>query len=192
MDKNPRENFGFQCRIAKYRPLYNEKPALFLLWVVFLLIIPFFCLAGLPSRKAEYNQRFTGLSISRVDGETMTWELKANEAMVQENGERAILRQINLNYFLVSGQDVVMRGDQAEVDFPNHLIFVKGGVRAESYFGLSLETETLLWNSKQRSISTKDWVMIRRSNIEMSGQGLEADLDLEKIKIKADAKTVIY
>lgn len=122
----------------------------------------------------------------------MTWELKADEAKVQESGERAILREINLRYFLVSGQDIVMRGDQAEVDFPNYLIAVMGGIRAESRMGLSLETETLLWDGKQRSLSTEDRVVIRRPNIEMSGQGLEADLDLEKIRIKADAKTVIY
>jgi LPS export ABC transporter protein LptC len=192
MDKNSRENPGLQSRFIEYSFLQHMIPAFFILWVVCLWIVPFYCMAGAPGKKPEYTQRFTDLCVSRVDGDAMTWELKADEAKVQENGERAILREIKLSYFLVSGQDVMMRGDQAEVDFPNNLIAVMGGIRAESRMGLSLETETLLWDGKQRSLSTKDRVVIKRPNIEMSGQGLEADLDLEKIRIKADAKTVIY
>jgi LPS export ABC transporter protein LptC len=127
-----------------------------------------------------------------VTGGDLNWELKADEAMVQGNMERVLLRNINLHYFLVPGRDVVMKGERAEVYFPASLISIQGGIRAESELGFSLVTESLIWNGEERLITTKDWVVIRRSNLEMCGQGLEADLDLERIKIKADAKTTIY
>ncbi len=165
-----------------------------LLFFVYNLFLgsPIFLRAKAPSRKSEYNQKIIDLCVSRVSGGDLNWELKADEALVQGNMERIRLWKINLHYFLVPGRDVVMKGERAEVYFPGSLISVQGGIRAESQLGLSLETESLVWDGEERMISTRDWVVIRRSNLEMCGQGLEADLDLEKIKIKADAKTVIY
>lgn len=167
--------------------------------ITFVLLLSFLLTAvcwenfgQLEVRAEEYDQKITNLCVIKTDGEDLKWELKAEEALMRKNGESAFLRQIDLHYFLVSGQDVVMRGDQAEADFSANLIYMKGGIRAESRQSISLETETLLWNGPQRSISTQDRVAIKRPDLEIYGQGLEADLDLERIKIKADAKTVIY
>jgi LPS export ABC transporter protein LptC len=192
MEENCKRNPGLSIQGLKDKPWHYEGLALFFLLIMFLLAAPFFCVAKAPSRKAEYNQKIIDLCVNRVSGGDLNWELKADEAMVQDNMERIRLRKINLHYFLVPGQDVVMKGERAEVYFPGSLISVQGGIRAESELGLSLETESLVWNGEERLITTKDWVNIRRSNLEMSGQGLEADLDLERIKIKADAKTIIY
>lgn len=192
MEENYRKNPGFGILSLKDKPWYYEALALFFLFIIFLLAAPFFCVANAPCEKSEYNQKIIGLCVSRVSGGDLNWEIQAGEAVVQDNMERIRLWKFNLHYFLVPGRDVVMNGERAEVYFPGSLIFVQGGIRAESQLGLSLETESLLWNGEERIISTKDWVVIRRSNLEMCGQGLEADLDLEKIKIKADAKTIIY
>jgi LPS export ABC transporter protein LptC len=192
MEESYRKNPGFNTQSLKDKPWYYEGLALFFLLIMFLLAAPFFCVAKAPSRKSEYNQKIKDLCVSRVSGGDLNWELKADEAMVQDNMERIRLRKINLHYFLVPGRDVIMKGERAEVYFPDSLISVQGGIRAESQLGLSLETESLVWNGEERLISTKEWVVIRKSNLEMCGQGLEADLDLEKIKIKANAKTVIY
>jgi len=155
-----------------------------------LILFPFFCMAG--SGTSEYSQKITALQVSRVTEEDLRWELKADEALVRENGEGAVLRRIALRYYLVPGQDIVLSGDRAVADFSTNTITVQGAVRAESYLGVSLETESLVWNGNERAITTQDRITIRRPNMEMSGCGLEADLDLERIQIRADAKTVIY
>lgn len=166
--------------------------AIFFLLIMFLFAAPYFSVAKAPSEKTEYNQKIIDLCVNRVSGGDLNWELKADEAMVQGNMEHIRLQKINLHYFIVPGRDVFMKGERAEVFFPESLISIQGGVRAESELGLSLETESLVWNGEQRLITTKDWVVIRRLNLEMHGQGLEADLDLERIKIESDAKTIIY
>jgi LPS export ABC transporter protein LptC len=155
-----------------------------------LILFPFFCVAG--NGTYEYSQKITALQVSRVTEEDLRWELKADEAMVRENGESAVLRRIALRYFLVPGQDIVLSGDRGVADFSTNTITVQGEVRAESYLGISLETESLVWNGNERAITTQDRITIRRPNMEMSGRGMEADLDLESIRIKKDAKTVIY
>jgi len=192
MDENYSGNPGLNRQIQENSPLHYESLILFFLFIIFLLAVPLFSVAKAPNRKSEYSQKIIDFCVSRINGGDLRWELKANDAMVQDNMERALLREISLHYFLVPGRDVIMKGDQAEVYFPNNLVTVKGGIKAESKLGLSLETETLIWNGDKRLISTQDWVVIRRPNLEMSGKGLEADLDLENIKIKANAKTIIY
>ncbi|MGA1840416.1 MAG: LPS export ABC transporter periplasmic protein LptC [bacterium] len=171
---------------------YYEGLVLFFLLMIFLFAAPYFSVAKAPSEKTEYNQKIIDLCVNRVSGGDLNWELKADEAMVRGNMEHIRLRKINLHYFIVPGKDVFMEGERAEVYFPDSLISIQGGVRAESELGLSLETESLVWNGEERFITTKDWVVIRRLNLEMCGQGLEADLDLERIKIESDAKTTIY
>jgi len=141
---------------------------------------------------SEYSQKITALQVSRVTEEDLRWELNADEALVQENGEGAVLRRIALRYYLVPGQDIVLSGDRAVADFSTNTITVQGEVRAESYLGISLETGSLVWNGNEQVITTQDRITIRRPNMEMSGRGLEADLNLERIRIRADAKTIIY
>ena len=191
MDEKETGNPGVEIESAIYSPLQYVIFALLFLWIVSLLKAPNFCMAGAANGRSEFSQKITDLCVRRVNGEELTWELRADEAMIQDSGERAILRRINLHYFLVSGQDVVMRGDQAEVDFSSNLIFVRGGIQAESHLGISLETESLIWNGNERHISTSDRVMIKRPNIKIFGKGLDADLSLENIKIRKNAKTVI-
>lgn len=154
------------------------------------ILFPFFCMAG-PGAY-EYSQKITALHVSRVTEEDLRWELTADEALVRENGERAVLRRVALRYYLVPGQDIVSSGDQAVADFSTNTITVQGEVRVKSYLGISLDTESLVWNGNERAITTQERITIRRPNMEMSGCGLEADLDLERIRIRADAKTVIY
>ncbi|MBN2372735.1 LPS export ABC transporter periplasmic protein LptC [bacterium] len=140
----------------------------------------------------EYDQKILNLFVSETDGEDFKWELKAEEALMNNDGDPVLLKQIDLHYFIVSDGDFFMRGDQADVDLSANRVYMKGKIRAESHDGISLETETLLWDGTQRSISTQDRVSIKRPDLEIYGQGLEADLGLERIEIKADAKTVIY
>ena len=159
----------------------------FFFMMLFLLIIPFFCMAW-----TEYDQKVLDFCVSRMDGQDLSWELRADEGIVKAKEEQAFLQQINLRYYFVLGQDWVIKGEKAEVDFATNKIFIKGDIRAESIQGFFLETDSLLWNGANRSISTRDKVIIKRSNLEIYGQGMEADLGLEKILIKSDAKTVIY
>jgi LPS export ABC transporter protein LptC len=192
MDKNGLGNFGVFNQKLGSNPRHYQGIIIFLTLLMFLQTGPFISMAGIPSERVDYNQKIMDLCVSQVNGEDLNWELRADEAMFQNTGDRAILRQINLHYFLEPGRDIFMKGDQAEVDFSTQVISVQGGIRAETKFGLSIETETLIWNGSERLISTKDRVIIRNPSLEMQGQGLEADLNLKKIKIKADAKTVIH
>ena len=192
MQENYRKNSGFGIRSLKDKSWQYEWLAIFFLFIISILSAPFFCIAKTPSGKSEYNQKIIDLCVRRVSGGDLNWELKAHEAMLMDNMESIRLQKIDLHYFLVPGRDVFMKGESAEVYFPDSLISVQGGVKTESQLGLSLETESLIWDGGERMISTQDWVFIRRTNMEMSGQGLEADIDLERIKIKANAKTVIY
>jgi len=140
----------------------------------------------------ENDQRITDLFVSRSDGEGLEWELRADLAIFEKGGEKALLQNIKLHYFIESGNDVHMSSSSAEVDFNTNKVFLKGEIRAESKEGIFLEADTLVWDGNLRSISTHERVLIKRDNIVVNGLGLEADLNLEKMKIKANAKTIIY
>lgn len=149
-------------------------------------------LINAAASNAEYEQEIIDFSITSSEGDTLKWELQAVEALVQNSKNRAFLQKVNLNYFLLSGQHAVIKSKKAEVDLSSSLISLQGQVRTESPRGMVLETESLLWDGSQKTISTQDYITIKDANFELSGQGLNADLELEKITIRSHAKTIIY
>ncbi len=174
--------------------LFREKSVLSIFTFLLLLLLadPYWHVSKGTWAANDYDQKITDLFLSRSDGVDLKWELRAEQAFFQSNGQKAMLTQIKLHYFIMNGNDVVIRSDKAEVELSTSQIFLKGGIQADSKEGISLATETLHWDGSQRSISTSDRVIIRMPDLEICGQGLEADLNLEKIEIKADAKTHIF
>jgi LPS export ABC transporter protein LptC len=56
--------------------------------------------------------------------------------------------------------------------------------------GTTLKTESLRWDANRKKIVTDDLVRQERTNTIITGQGLEADPDLEKVVIKKNVKVI--
>lgn len=182
-------------RISRYKSMI--KLLFFLKKIVIILSVSFLFLlcskqVSAIGETTDYDQKISGLSVTKSVDEDLTWNLVAEQAFLKGNGDSALLENIKLHYFLKQGDEVVMTSEKAAVEFSKNQIFLQGSIRANAKRGIMLETESLYWNGSQGSITTPDKVLIKRSDFEIRGQGLDADIDLERIKIKANAETIIY
>lgn len=131
------------------------------------------------------------MEISETEAGDLAWNLKAERAQVYEKEGVAYLQNIILEYLLGDGEKVVLTGDKGKIDLAQKNVFLEGNVDASSY-QVRLRTNTLSWNREKRILLTDDHVWLRRENIEMSGKGMVADMNLRKIKLNKEIRTEIY
>ena len=78
----------------------------------------------------------------------------------------------------------VLYSDKAEVDQQSNDMKAIGNVVAISDSGITLFSETLIWDSKHERLHTKEEIMITTPEADtLYGVGFESDSDLENWKI---------
>jgi len=131
------------------------------------------------------------MELSETDGGDLAWNLKAEKAQVYEKQGIAYLQHISLAYLLGNGEEVVLTGKRGKINLVQKNVFLEGNVDVSSY-QVRLRTNTLSWNREKRILLTEDPVWLRRENIEMSGKGMVADMNLKKIRLNKEIRTEIY
>jgi len=129
--------------------------------------------------------------LSETEAGDLAWNLKAEKAQVYEKEGVAYLQTISLEYVLGDGEAVVLTGDKGKVSLVQKNVFLEGNVDASSY-QVQLKTNTLAWDREKRILVTEDPVWLKRENIQMSGKGMVADMNLRKIKLKKEIRTEVY
>jgi LPS export ABC transporter protein LptC len=132
-----------------------------------------------------------GMELSEIDGEDLEWNLKAEKAELYEKEGVAYLKNITLTYSIENGKKIVLTGDRGRINLPEKRVFLEGNVKASSY-QIQLKTEALSWFREERTLMTEEPVWLRNENVEITGRGMVADMDLWKIKLKEEVKTAIY
>jgi LPS export ABC transporter protein LptC len=114
------------------------------------------------------------------------WELWADWAEVHERDGYTVLsrqdRPVEVTLHSAQGQ-LVCTANRATVDLKTKDVRLEGGVIARSDQGTELRTEELRWLSASRRIQTDRPVTVTRGGLVSRGLGLEAETDLEEVRI---------
>jgi len=131
------------------------------------------------------------MELSETEAGELAWNLKAEKAQVYEKEGVAYLQGISLEYLLNEGEEVILTSERGRIGLAQKNIFLQGNVDASSH-QIQLKTNTLSWNREKRMLMTEDLVWLRRENIEITGEGMVADIGLGKIKLNKNIRTVIH
>lgn len=131
------------------------------------------------------------MELSETRGGDVEWSLKAEKAEVYEKEGFAYLQNIMLEYLLQGRKEVVLTGDRGRVNLAKKNVFLQGNVGA-SYYEVQLKTDNLSWDRGKKVLVTDDAVWLKRENIEITGKGMVADINLGKIKLNKEIRTAIY
>ena len=123
--------------------------------------------------------------IETRDGSKL-WEVRADQVEVNEREGFTVLtrvmRPIQIAFYSSQGQATCV-ADRATLDLTTKDVRLEGGVVARSEQGMELKTEQLRWNAASRRLQTDDAVTITRGGLVSRGRGLEAETDLERVRI---------
>ncbi len=114
------------------------------------------------------------------------WELWADLAEVHEReGYTVLLRErrpVEVTLYSSQGQ-LTCTANRATVDLQTKDVRLEGGVVARSDQGTELRTDELRWLAASRRIRTDRPVTVSRGGLVSRGRGLEAETDLEQVRI---------
>lgn len=119
-------------------------------------------------------------------GGSKLWELRADRAEVHEREGYTVLsrvtRPVEVTLYATQGQ-LTCTANRATVDLTTKDVRLEGGVVARSDQGTELRTEALRWLAASRRLQTDQSVTVSRGGWLSRGRGLEAETDLEQVRI---------
>lgn len=119
-------------------------------------------------------------------GGSKLWELRADRAEVHEREGYTVLsrvtRPVEVTLYATQGQ-LTCTANRATVDLTTKDVRLEGGVVARSDQGTELRTEALRWLAASRRLQTDQPVTVSRGGWLSRGRGLEAETDLEQVRI---------
>ena len=140
----------------------------------------------LPSRQGMPDQESWGVNIILTDQGMIRAKIMSGHLEKYNEKEFILLdSSVTVDFFDSEEQHTsVLTSNKAEVNQSSNDMKAIGNVVAVSDSGISLYSNTLMWDSKNEKLRTKDKIMITTLEEDtLYGIGFESDSDLENWKI---------
>jgi len=139
-----------------------------------------------PSTQVQPEMTLRQVHMIETRGGSRLWELRADHAEVHEREGYTILsresRPVEVTLYSRQGQ-LVCIANRATVDLKTKDVRLEGMVFARSDQGTELRTDALRWDAASRRLHTDQAVTVSRGRWVSQGRGLEAETDLEQVRI---------
>ncbi len=150
--------------------------------------------AGTPAQAADQSAgagpasdlRLQTVHMIETRGGATVWEVRADQVEVNEReGVTVVTRvaqPISIVFFSRQGQ-VTCEADRATLDLRSKDVLLAGSIVARSDQGVELRAQSLKWIAASRRLHTDDPVTVTRGGLVSQGRGMEAETDLERVRI---------
>ena len=138
------------------------------------------------TREGRPDQEGWNVTIYMTNEGSMTAKINSGHLEKYQEKEFALLDSgVVIDFYDSDEKHIsILRAQRAEVDEKSNDMIAMGNVVAFSDSGMTLYTDTLIWNSKKEIMFTKDSIMLTTQHLDtLFGVGFESDSDLENWKI---------
>jgi len=115
------------------------------------------------------------------------WEVAADRAVVFEGEGRTLLTReeepVRITLY-TDGRSLESVADRVVVRADRREVFLEGSITARSDQGVVLRTDHLTWSADRRTLETDARVTLERGGLTVEGEGMEADLTLERLTLR--------
>lgn len=118
----------------------------------------------------------------------LVWEAKAVSAEVYRQGEKAMAKDVTMEYFVNGRRVSTGRADRASMDLKLYDMDAEGNVVVHGANGVVLETPRLTWDNKRQRASSTAHVRLTRGGTVLTGKGFSADRSLGDVRILEDVQ----
>jgi len=120
------------------------------------------------------------------------WNLVSKKAFVNKITGIVDLQSVDLRYYNKKGQHTRIQSKRGSLDQEKRIMILTKKVHVTAHNHRQLFTEKLTWNEPQKLLTTKARIKITFPNGDkLTGQGLRADMSLNKILILGGKGTVL-
>ncbi len=161
------------------------------LWLALWALSLSACEAPLPQARSasdEPSMVFEGFRARGTRQGEKQWEARAVRARIDQGRQKALAEQVSITYFQNGKAVSFAVAGQAEIDLSQYDLKASGGVRLRGLNGVVLISERLSWDNQSQMVSSDDKVSVLRGKSLLTGVGLRADRQLEKVEVLKDVQ----
>ncbi|NOS83332.1 MAG: LPS export ABC transporter periplasmic protein LptC, partial [Nitrospira sp.] len=128
-------------------------------------------------------------SFTQTKGDTVQWQVQAQEARLFEREKRAILHVVAVTLFGREGKDLTVSGDEGTLNTETKDFVLANRTEPlviHTEGGYVIYTNHLAWTDETKEIRTQDPVRIVGHGLEVTGRGLLGHLDREEFEVLED------
>jgi len=145
--------------------------------------------AAAPGSMDIADATISQFTFTQTKGDTVQWQVQAQEARLFERDRRAMLRVVAVTLFGQRGKELTVTGDEGTLNTETKNFELANRseplvIQTES--GYVIYTNHLTWTEQTREIRTQDPVRIVGHGLEVMGRGLLGHLDREEFEVLED------
>ena len=121
--------------------------------------------------------------------------MHAKEAQVFDADSKAILRDVRVTLSDAQGVQMTVDGDDGTINTASKDFVLSkrvGDLALIFEDGYTIYTPRIAWVNNERRFWTDEPVRITRSNMEVTGQGMDALLKTREMRIRGDARVEVH
>lgn len=146
--------------------------------------------ATTPKVEEAVTLSYVGNSITEEKDGKRLWELGAETIEIDVNTKNMILKNIKGTFYQDNGGKIDITAPQAVMDNKTKDIIMSGKVHAIASDGSTFTAQETRWLGKEQLFSGSGDVICTKDDTIMSGDTIESDKNMVKIKISGHAKIV--
>jgi LPS export ABC transporter protein LptC len=145
--------------------------------------------AAAPGSMDTADATISQFTFTQTKGDTVQWQVQAQEARLFERDKRAMLRVVAVTLFGQRGKELTVTGDEGTLNTETknfELANRSEPLVIQTGSGYVIYTNHLTWTDQTREIRTQDPVRIVGHGLEVMGRGLLGHLDREEFEVLED------
>lgn len=147
-----------------------------------------------PSPKQEMNSEpaskpaFIGTSLIEEQNGKRIWELTADSIEMDPNTKQATFIHVTGIFYQDNGGTIQLVAPQAVMDTQTKSIVLNGSVQAVASDGTAFSSQEARWDGENRRFYASGSVTVTKDDTVITGNQLESDANMEKIKVQGNAQ----
>ena len=140
-----------------------------------------------PRSGGHPDMTFLGVRVVEDEAGERLWEVAADRAVVFKGAGRAVLTRekepVRITLYS-DGRRLEATAERAVIWMQRREVRLEGSILARSDQGITLRTDWVTWSADRRSLETDAPVTLERAGLIVEGEGMEADLTLERMMLR--------
>ena len=136
------------------------------------------------------NLTFAGSSIIEEKNGKKAWELNAETIEADAGGKLVYLKKLKGTFYQEKGGKVELVAQEGVLDTKTHNITLQGDVKATSSDGAVFTAPQGLYVEQTKTFYGTGGITLTRGDTIITGDKIDADTAMEKVKVQGNAKVV--
>jgi len=166
----------------------SQKVNLFIIGVMSISLLCISCPSNNKKSSTEQlpSQVITNFTLFESATGLKLYRLNAEKAFIYEDVEKITVNKLYIIFYNEHGQvSSTLNALRGRVNTQTSDLFAQDSVIVQTSDSTILHTDSLIWNNRNRTITTDAWVKIESRQGLIEGQGLISDAELKRIEIKS-------